>query len=50
MIWTGRTSNRASDESAASVPNQDRLKSLAVFSVSPNYLGLRRRLGIAVDS
>jgi tetratricopeptide (TPR) repeat protein len=41
---------RASDESASSLPNQDRLKSLAVFSVSPDYLGLRRRLGIAVDS
>ena len=41
---------RASDENATSVPNQDRLKSLALFSVSPNYLGLRRRLGIAVDS
>ncbi len=41
---------RASDENATSVPNQERLKSLAVFSVSPNYLGLRRRLGIAVDS
>jgi hypothetical protein len=41
---------RASDENATSVPNQERLKSLAVFSVSPNYLDLRRRLGIAVDS
>jgi len=41
---------RASDESAASVPNQERLKSLAVYSVSPDYLALRRRLGIAVDS
>jgi hypothetical protein len=41
---------RASDESTASVPNQERLKSLAVFSVSPDYLALRRRLGIAVDS
>jgi hypothetical protein len=41
---------RASDESAASLPNQDRLKSLAVYSVSPDYLGLRQRLGIAVDS
>jgi hypothetical protein len=41
---------RASDESTASVPNQERLKSLAVYSVSPDYLGLRRRLGIAVDS
>jgi tetratricopeptide (TPR) repeat protein len=41
---------RASDESTASVPNQERLKSLAVYSVSPDYLGLRRRLGVAVDS
>jgi len=41
---------RASDENATAVPNQERLKSLAVYSVSPNYLGLRRRLGIAVDS
>ncbi len=41
---------RASDENATSVPNQERLKSLAVFSVSPGYLDLRRRLGIAVNS
>ena len=41
---------RASDEGATAVPNQERLKSLAVYSVSPNYLGLRRRLGVAVDS
>ncbi len=41
---------KASDESTSSVSGQDRLKHLAVFSVSPQYLELRQRLRIAVDS
>ncbi len=41
---------KASDESSSAVPGADRLRSLALFAVSPDYLGLRRRLRIAVDS
>ncbi len=40
---------RASDESASPVSGQDRIKELAVFSVSPEYFELRQRLQIGVD-
>jgi tetratricopeptide (TPR) repeat protein len=41
---------KASDESSSAVPGTERLRLLALFAVSSEYLGLRRRLGIAVDS
>ncbi len=41
---------RASDEYTSAVPQEERLKELTLFSVSSNYLGIRRRLGITVDS
>lgn len=41
---------KASDESSSAVPGTERLRALALFAVSPEYLGLRRRLRIAVDS
>jgi tetratricopeptide (TPR) repeat protein len=41
---------KASDDSSSSVPGPDRLRQLALFAVTPEYLGLRRRLRIAVDS
>ncbi|MGE5785948.1 MAG: tetratricopeptide repeat protein, partial [Myxococcales bacterium] len=41
---------KASDESASAVPGAERLRTLALFAVSPEYLGLRRRLRVAVDS
>lgn len=41
---------KASDDSSSSVSGADRLRSVALFAVSPEYLGLRRRLRIAVDS
>jgi hypothetical protein len=41
---------KASDESSSSVPTDERLKELVLFSVSSDYFQLRRQLGIAVDS
>ncbi len=41
---------KASDESTSSVPTDDRLKELVLFSVSSSYFQLRSQLGIAVDS
>jgi hypothetical protein len=41
---------RASEEGASSVPVEQRVKELVLYSVSPEYFELRRLLGIAVDS
>ncbi|HKY35991.1 MAG TPA: tetratricopeptide repeat protein [Polyangiaceae bacterium] len=41
---------KASDASTSSVPTEDRLKELVLFSVGSQYFQLRRVLGIAVDS
>jgi tetratricopeptide (TPR) repeat protein len=41
---------QASDDSTSSVPREERLKQLVLFSVSPAFFELRRRLGIAIDS
>ena len=41
---------KASDESTSSVPTDERLRELVLFSVSSHYFQLRRQLGIAVDS
>ena len=41
---------KASDESSSAVPGPDRLRAIALYAVSPEYLGLRRRLAISIDS
>jgi tetratricopeptide (TPR) repeat protein/tRNA A-37 threonylcarbamoyl transferase component Bud32 len=41
---------KASDDSSSAIPRADRLRLLALFAVSPEYLGLRERLRIRVDS
>ncbi|HSC87494.1 MAG TPA: protein kinase [Polyangiaceae bacterium] len=41
---------RASDDSTAAVPTQERFKELVVFAASSNYFTLRRHLQITVDS
>ncbi len=41
---------KASDESATTVPGQERMKELVLYSVSAPYFGLRKKLRISVDS
>jgi hypothetical protein len=41
---------KASDESVSPVPHKDRLRELVLFSISEQYMTLRQRLGIAIDS
>jgi tetratricopeptide (TPR) repeat protein len=41
---------KASDETSSAVPNQERLKELVLYAVSEPYFGLRRKLGITIDS
>ncbi|HEY8943332.1 MAG TPA: tetratricopeptide repeat protein, partial [Polyangiaceae bacterium] len=41
---------RASEEGVSALPIEDRVKELVSYSVSPDYLELRRRLVITVDS
>ena len=41
---------KAGDESASPVSHADRLRQLIMYSISEEYLALRQRLGIAVDS
>jgi tetratricopeptide (TPR) repeat protein len=41
---------RASDDGAMSLPVEERVKELVLYSVSPEYFEVRRKLGIAVDS
>lgn len=41
---------RASEDGVSSVPTEDRVNELLLYSVSPPYLTLRRKLGISVDS
>ncbi len=41
---------RASDEASAAVSHRDRIKELTLFSVSPGYFHLRKRLGINIDA
>lgn len=41
---------RASEEGTSAVPTEDRAKELVLYSVSPEYLALRRKLGITIDS
>ncbi len=41
---------RASDESSAAVQHKERTKELLLFSVSEEYFGLRRKLGINIDA
>jgi tetratricopeptide (TPR) repeat protein len=41
---------RASDDSTAAIPSQERFKELVVFAASNNYFNMRRHLQITVDS
>ena len=41
---------KASDESSSAVSPDERFKELALFAVSPQYLEIRQRLLISVDS
>jgi tetratricopeptide (TPR) repeat protein len=41
---------RASDDAASSVPIEERVKELVLYSVSPGYAEVRKRLGVSVDS
>ena len=41
---------KASDESVSPVSHKDRLRQLVMYSISEEYLALRQRLGIAIDS
>ena len=41
---------KASDEGSSSVPGEERVKELLLYSVSEQYLGLRKKLGVAIDS
>ncbi|HEY5961240.1 MAG TPA: hypothetical protein VIV60_32005, partial [Polyangiaceae bacterium] len=41
---------KASDDSSSAIPRTDRLRLLALFAVSPEYLGMRDRLRIRIDS
>ncbi|MFZ5894506.1 MAG: tetratricopeptide repeat protein [Myxococcota bacterium] len=41
---------RASDDNATSLPVEERVKELVLYSVSPEYFQVRQKLGIAVDS
>ena len=41
---------KASDENASAVPVDERFKELALFAVSSQYLEIRQRLQISVDS
>jgi tetratricopeptide (TPR) repeat protein len=40
---------RASDEAASSVSVEERVKELVLYSVSPSYFEVRKRLGVSVD-
>jgi hypothetical protein len=40
---------KASDESASAVPGPERLRQIALYAISAEYLALRRRLRISVD-
>jgi tetratricopeptide (TPR) repeat protein len=41
---------KASDESVSPVSHKDRLRELVLFSISEEYLALRQKLSIAIDS
>jgi tetratricopeptide (TPR) repeat protein len=49
-LQTAVTQIRASGDAASSVPVADRIKDVFRFSVSDDYLRLRRRLGVTVDA
>jgi len=41
---------RASDDSTAAVPSQERFKEVVLYAASHNYFTMRRRLGITVEN
>ncbi|MSP24808.1 MAG: hypothetical protein EXR75_06500 [Myxococcales bacterium] len=41
---------KASDDATAALPQKDRIRELTLFTVSPKYFAIRKRLGISVDS
>lgn len=41
---------RAGDDSQSTVPIEERVKELVLYSVSPGYFEIRKRLGVSVDS
>jgi hypothetical protein len=41
---------RASDDAQSSVPIEERVKELVLYSVSPSYFEVRKRLGVSVDT
>ncbi len=41
---------RATDEATSSLPIEERVKELVLYSVSPEYFQIRRQLGVSVDS
>jgi hypothetical protein len=41
---------RASDDGSSSLPADERIKELVLYSVSPSYFAIRSRLSIALDS
>ena len=41
---------RASGDASASIPVDERVRELTLFSVGPGYLKLRAKLSIAIDS
>jgi tetratricopeptide (TPR) repeat protein len=41
---------KAADEASSAVPQKERIRELVVYAVSERYFGLRRRIGINIDS
>jgi len=41
---------RASDDTLSTVPIEERVKELVLYSVSPGYFEVRKRLGVSVDA
>jgi hypothetical protein len=38
-----------SEDSASAVPSQERYRQLVIYSASPEYLELRKKLGLALE-
>jgi hypothetical protein len=41
---------KASDDGSSSVPADERIKELVLYSVSPSYFAIRSRLAVSIDS
>lgn len=48
-LETGAAILEVSDDSSSAVPSRERYRQLVIFSVSPEYLTLRKKLGVALD-